>query len=82
MTTYTQTSTRQSQGPIHLVTSSVWADPDDIRTRFCREMSEMYKAEVPLYGDLLDLVREVNERTLLRNASLRASLEQRNELGK
>ncbi|ORY79288.1 hypothetical protein BCR35DRAFT_279423 [Leucosporidium creatinivorum] len=33
----------------------------ELRQRFSLAMSEMYRKEVPLYGDLLDLVRDVNE---------------------
>ncbi|EAW09399.1 VOC family protein [Aspergillus clavatus NRRL 1] len=33
----------------------VW-DQDALRARFCHALSEMYKTEVPLYGDLVDLV--------------------------
>ncbi|KKK17715.1 hypothetical protein P175DRAFT_0504868 [Aspergillus ochraceoroseus IBT 24754] len=29
---------------------------DTLRARFCHALSEMYKSEVPLYGDLVDLV--------------------------
>lgn len=60
---------------------STWADPDDIRTLFSSAMSTMYRKEVPLYGELLDLVKEVNENTLARNPEIRASMEQTNELG-
>lgn len=38
--------------------------PDRIRTLFSRAMSAMYRTEVPAYGTLIDLVREVNEATL------------------
>lgn len=31
-------------------------DQDTLRARFCHALSEMYKIEVPLYGDLVDLV--------------------------
>jgi 16S rRNA G966 N2-methylase RsmD len=31
-------------------------NPDDIRTLFSRAMSDMYRAEVPQYGALLELV--------------------------
>lgn len=34
---------------------------DKIRSDFSNALSAMYKAEVPLYGDLLDLVGEINE---------------------
>ncbi|PYH76332.1 DUF1338 domain protein [Aspergillus uvarum CBS 121591] len=39
---------------------SVYADKDDLRTRFAAAMSTMYRAEVPLYGDLMDIVRDIN----------------------
>lgn len=32
----------------------------DLRTSFALSMSAMYKAENPLYGDLIHVVREVN----------------------
>ncbi len=35
---------------------------DEIRTRFCSAMSEIYRAEVPLYDELLRLVRDVDGR--------------------
>ncbi|KAF9892860.1 hypothetical protein FE257_000449 [Aspergillus nanangensis] len=31
-------------------------DQDALRAQFCHALSEMYKSEVPLYGDLVDLV--------------------------
>jgi uncharacterized glyoxalase superfamily metalloenzyme YdcJ len=36
-------------------------EPDLIRARFCHALSEMYRDEVPLYGDLVSLVDEINE---------------------
>lgn len=47
----------------------------EIRARFCRAMSEMYKKEVPLYGDLIDLVRDVNNDVLANDPDLKARLE-------
>jgi len=38
--------------------------PDEIRARFSRAMSDMYKSEVPLYGTLLDLVAETNKKVM------------------
>ncbi|WP_068092818.1 VOC family protein [Novosphingobium rosa] len=35
-------------------------DASEIRTRFCAALSAMYRAEVPLYADLLDIVARVN----------------------
>lgn len=41
-----------------------WADCDELRTDFTLAMSAMYKAEVPLYGDLVSIVSQVNTATL------------------
>jgi uncharacterized glyoxalase superfamily metalloenzyme YdcJ len=41
-----------------------FVDPDEIRARFSRAMSEMYKDEVPLYGTLMELVAQTNEKVL------------------
>ncbi|KAK0367581.1 hypothetical protein CLIM01_15062 [Colletotrichum limetticola] len=41
-------------------------DPDDLRTEFAMAMSAMYQQEVPLYGNLLDIVRHVNQDVLRR----------------
>lgn len=40
--------------------SAAFLSPDQTRSLFSEAMSAMYRAEVPLYGDLLDLVAEVN----------------------
>ncbi|HBH63857.1 MAG TPA: DUF1338 domain-containing protein, partial [Erwinia persicina] len=37
---------------------------DQIRDRFSKAMSAMYQKEVPQYGTLLQLVREVNQQVL------------------
>jgi uncharacterized glyoxalase superfamily metalloenzyme YdcJ len=52
----------------------VW-DQDDVRSRFCHELSEMYKSEVPLYGDLIDVVWEADAKAVqdslkIRNAQI------------
>jgi uncharacterized glyoxalase superfamily metalloenzyme YdcJ len=39
---------------------------DDLRTAFALSMSAMYKAEVPLYGDLVRIVQETNKHILDR----------------
>lgn len=59
-----------------------YVDSDDVRTMFSKAMSDMYRSEVPLYGDLLELVHDVNAETLRKDPNLRANLEQRHELGK
>ncbi|MBF8773997.1 VOC family protein [Pseudomonas fulva] len=44
--------------------------PDAIRALFSTALSAMYKQEVPLYGDLLDLVADVNAQTLAAQPAL------------
>ncbi|MDE1915271.1 MAG: VOC family protein [Sphingomonadales bacterium] len=41
-----------------------FVSPDEIRSRFSDAMSRMYREEVPLYGELMDIVRTVNARVL------------------
>lgn len=53
---------------------------DDIRDLFSRAMSDMYRAEVPQYGTLLQLVAEVNKATLDANPQMRARLENGGEV--
>jgi uncharacterized glyoxalase superfamily metalloenzyme YdcJ len=52
----------------------------DIRAAFFEAMSSMYRTEVPLYGDLLDIVADVNGRTLSADPDLEADLRRRGEL--
>lgn len=56
--------------------------PDTIRARFSAAMSAMYRAEVPAYGTLIDLVAEVNEATLAADPQLRERLEATDELAR
>ena len=53
---------------------------DAIRTLFSRAMSAMYKEEVPAYGTLLDLVREVNDATLTADPAEKSRLQDLGEL--
>lgn len=53
---------------------------DAIRTLFSRAMSAMYKEEVPAYGTLLDLVREVNDATLAADPAEKTRLQDLGEL--
>lgn len=48
---------------------------DTIRARFSAAMSAMYRAEVPAYGTLMDLVAQVNAETLAAHPTLRDRLE-------
>lgn len=57
-----------------------FADGDEIRARFSRRMSEMYRREVPQYGALLDLVADVNAAALQRDPALREQLAHAGEL--
>jgi uncharacterized glyoxalase superfamily metalloenzyme YdcJ len=54
--------------------------PDDIRTGFSSAMSEMYRKEVPLYNDLIDLVNSVNTKVLDTKPLLKEQLISNNEL--
>lgn len=53
---------------------------DDIRHTFSIAMSEMYQKEVPLYGELIDLVTEVNKEILDKNPKVRQQLKHTGEI--
>lgn len=55
-------------------------DPSQIRAQFSSAMSAMYRTEVPLYGDLLDLVTDTNARALASSAALKQQLEWTGEI--
>ncbi|WP_367110627.1 VOC family protein [uncultured Psychrobacter sp.] len=55
---------------------------DDIRHEFALAMSAMYQQEVPLYGDLLDLVDEVNTEVLAKQPDIKEQLEYTGELAR
>lgn len=62
-------STKTSQTSHHATATSPqtqarYADPDSLRTAFTLAMSAMYKDEVPLYGDLVRIVSQVNSSTI------------------
>src|SRR5690625_4921494 len=54
-------------------TSSI-CPPHKIRALFSAAMSEMYRTEVPLYGRLIELVREINDDILQKNPDLENDL--------
>jgi len=60
--------------PAHLVSS------DEIRTRFSRAMSEMYRTEVPQYGTLVELVADINTQVLQADPALQAQMVHSGEL--
>ncbi len=53
---------------------------DRIRSLFTEAMSRMYRAEVPQYGTLLELVADVNAEVLATDAALRNRLTRAGEL--
>ena len=60
--------------------SNSFISPDVIRARFSRSMSTMYRAEVPAYGTLLDLVADVNKRVLAADPILKKKLSESDTL--
>ncbi|OWF73347.1 DUF1338 domain-containing protein [Yersinia frederiksenii] len=61
-------------------TSLEFVHPDEIRARFSRAMSDMYQAEVPLYGTLLQLVADTNKQALNQQPELARHLHQTGEI--
>ncbi|MDY3330886.1 MAG: VOC family protein [Pelistega sp.] len=57
-----------------------FVSPNEIRSRFSALMSAMYQKEVPLYGDLIDLVSDVNKTVLSQQPAIKAQLESTGEL--
>ncbi len=53
---------------------------DAIRHEFSMAMSAMYQTEVPLYGDLLNLVAEVNAEVLTKHPDIKEQLEHTGEI--
>ncbi len=49
------------------MSSTAFISPDQIRSQFSHAMSAMYRQEVPLYGDLITLVSDVNAAVLESN---------------
>lgn len=56
-----------------------FASEHAIRAAFYEAMSNMYRNEVPLYGDLLDIVRDINARVLAEDPQLERDLRARDE---
>ncbi|KAK1544815.1 hypothetical protein CPAR01_02317 [Colletotrichum paranaense] len=53
-------STHRSGPPGHPGPDANYVNADTLRTTFALAMSAMYKAEVPLYGDLIQIVQTIN----------------------
>ena len=58
---------------------TAFVSPDRIRGLFAQAMSDMYRAEVPLYGDLIALVGDINADTLQRDPALAERLQRTGE---
>ncbi|AJQ89318.1 2-oxoadipate dioxygenase/decarboxylase HglS [Xanthomonas oryzae pv. oryzicola] len=58
---------------------TAFVSPDQIRSWFAQAMSDMYRSEVPLYGDLMSLVAQVNTQTLQADPALAARLQRNDE---
>jgi uncharacterized glyoxalase superfamily metalloenzyme YdcJ len=59
-----------------------FASPEYIRNRFSTIMSEMYKNEVPLYGELLNLVNDINDNVLSEVNEVKEQLENTGEISR
>jgi len=69
-------------GPAHVsfaMTPNAFVAPDQIRARFAQAMSDMYRDEVPLYGQLMELVAQINADTLAADPQLAAQLARNDE---
>ncbi|SNR15249.1 2-oxoadipate dioxygenase/decarboxylase HglS [Tenacibaculum jejuense] len=60
--------------------TKAFVSPEYIRNRFASIMSDMYKNEVPLYGDLLDLVHDINDTVLSESAAIKEQLANTGEI--
>jgi uncharacterized glyoxalase superfamily metalloenzyme YdcJ len=59
---------------------SIFVSSDAIRTAFSTAMSAMYRSEVPLYGELIEIVSDVNLATLKARPDLHEAMEQADDL--
>ena len=64
----------------HTMSAPQFVSSNDVRTRFSLAMSQMYRQEVPQYGTLLQLVSEVNARTLAAQPGLAGQLSEAGEI--
>ena len=61
---------------------TAFVHPDEVRARFSRAMSDMYREEVPQYGALIDLVADVNAQVLQAQPQLATAMQQADELAR
>lgn len=62
--------------------TKAFVSPEYIRNRFATVMSEMYKDEVPLYGELLGLVHDINDHVLSSSELLKNQLTNTGEISR
>lgn len=60
--------------------STAHVSPDEIRKGFSKAMSDMYRAEVPLYGALLELVAATNAAVLANDPGVAQHLQRTGEI--
>lgn len=60
--------------------TKAFVSPEYIRNRFSTIMSNMYKNEVPLYGELLDLVHDINNNVLSESKEIKEQLTHTGEI--
>jgi uncharacterized glyoxalase superfamily metalloenzyme YdcJ len=61
-------------------TSKAFVSPEYIRNRFSTIMSDMYKNEVPLYGELLNLVNDINDNVISEANDIKEQLTNTGEI--
>jgi uncharacterized glyoxalase superfamily metalloenzyme YdcJ len=62
------------------MSADAFVHPDEIRSMFSSAMSDMYRAEVPQYGTLMELVSDINQEKLAADPELRDGLVHNDEL--
>ncbi|MFG0784665.1 2-oxoadipate dioxygenase/decarboxylase HglS [Delftia tsuruhatensis] len=62
--------------------ANAFVPSDEIRARFSSAMSEMYRDEVPQYGTLIELVADINQRTLQAEPELLTRMQRSGELAR
>jgi len=62
------------------MSTTKFVSTDYVRARFSSAMSQMYRLEVPQYGILVELVRQVNAAALKKNPGLHERLQSQGEL--
>lgn len=62
------------------MSGSQFVHPDEIRMQFARGMSELYRAEIPIYQDLVELVAKNNDDVLRADSALNTQIEQQGGL--